>query len=142
MALVISSRVLGKRKPLLDDFSVPPPDDLGDGDPRRLRDIIEHVVRHEVNQFERRQAQRRFDRVLSAGQIATDAARGKIDPAAREATPPVDAAAAVANAWQAFDDGMYLVLIDGIERKSLDDIVHLTRDSQLVFVRLTFLAGA
>ena len=42
----------------------------------------------------------------------------------------------------AFEDGLYLTIIDGVERRSLDEPVRLTEDSQLVFIRLTFLAGA
>jgi hypothetical protein len=48
----------------------------------------------------------------------------------------------VATALQAFEDGLYLVIIDEVERRSLDEPVHLAEDSQLVFIRLTFLAGA
>ena len=142
MPLLVSTRVLGKRKPLLGDFSVPPPQACRDGDDVRLRDVIEHVVGHEVTQFERRQNARRFDRVLSDRQIAAGAARGRVDPASRDLKQEVDVDAAVANALLAFEDGLYLVIIDEVERRSLDEVVRLTEDSQLAFVRLTFLAGA
>ena len=141
MSIVISTRILGKRKPLLDDFSVPPPiSDTGDDD-LRLRHVIEHVVRHEVAQFKRRQNARRFDRVLSNSQIAEAAARGKVDPASKELDQKVDAEDAVAAALQAFEDGLYLVIIDEVERRSLDEPIRLADDSRLVFIRLTFLAG-
>lgn len=142
MALLVSTRAVGKRKALLDDFGVPPLEALAGGDDFRLRDVIEHVVRHEVSQFEQRQQRRRFDRVLSEAKIASDAAQGKIDPAAKDVPQPVDADSAVENAFQGFEDGLYLVLIDEVERRSLDEIVHLQDDSRLAFVRLTFLAGA
>ena len=142
MALLVSTRVLGKRKPLLDDFSVPPPGATPGGDDFRLRDLIEHVVRHEVSRFRQRQRARRFDRVLSDAQIAEAAVRGKVDPAAKDFQQEVDTDAAVASALQAFEDGLYLVIIDQIERRSLDEPVRLGEDSQLVFIRLTFLAGA
>ncbi len=142
MALLVSTRVLGKRKPLLDDFGVPPPAiDPEDGDVR-LRDVIEHVVRHEVEQFGRRQRARTLDRVLSDAQISQAAARGKVDPASKDFKQEVDVEAAVGNALQAFEDGMYLVIIDEVERRSLDETVRLSENSRLVFLRLTFLAGA
>jgi hypothetical protein len=134
--------VLGKRKPLLDDFGVPPPAAVPGGDDLRLRDLIEHVVRHEVREFKRRQHARRFDRVLSESQIAQAASRGKVDPASKDLGQQVDADAAVGNALQAFEDGLYLVIVDEVERRSLDEPVRLSEDSRLVFIRLTFLAGA
>jgi hypothetical protein len=37
---------------------------------------------------------------------------------------------------------VYLVILDGREQKDLDAPVYLADDSQIVFLRLTFLAGA
>ena len=42
----------------------------------------------------------------------------------------------------AFEDGLYLVLLDDKEQRNLDATVHLTDDSRVAFLRLTFLAGA
>lgn len=141
MGLTITARVLGRRKPLLDDFSVPPPEGAA-GDDLRLRDVIEHVVRHEVRAFEQRQQTRRFDRVLSAADIAAGAERGRVDPAGHGRPAAVDLEQAIGAALQAFEDGLYLVIIDDVERRSLDEAVWLSPDSRLTFIRLTFLAGA
>ena len=67
--LTISGRGLGRRRALFEDFCVPPPDEVGDGGPLTLRELITHVVCSEVAAFEKRQEARRLDRVLSAGQI-------------------------------------------------------------------------
>ena len=67
--------------------------------------------------------------------------KGKVDSGGSELNQAVDAEAAVANAWQAFEDGIYLVLIDGDEQKDLDRQVYLTEDSELTFIRLVMLAG-
>ncbi len=142
MTLTVSTRVLGKKRQLLDDFIVPPPSAIGDGDELRLRDVIEHVVRHEVEQFKRRQSHQRFDRCLSERQIADEAKRGKINPAGKGEGQNVDPAAAVGAALQAFEDGLYLVVIDEVECRSLDEVVRLAEDSRLAFIRLAFLAGA
>ncbi|MBK7403124.1 MAG: hypothetical protein IPJ41_00475 [Phycisphaerales bacterium] len=143
MGLTISTRALGRRRPLLADFSVPPPIGLsGDGDDVRLRDVIAHVVRHEVGSYKDRQEARRFDRALTARQIDEGEARGKIDPAGRPDEREVDGDQAVDAALQAFEDGLYLVIIDGRERRNLDEVVRLSAESRLAFVRLVFLAGA
>ncbi len=142
MSIIVATRTLGRRQPLLADFSVPPPVECGGGGETRLRDLIEHLVRSEVARFESRQAERRFDRVLTATQIEQSCAAGKIDPASHgELNGAVDADAAVAAALQAFEDGLYLVIIDEIEHRSLDARVHLSDSSRLTFIRMTFLAG-
>ena len=147
MMLTINGKSLGRRKPLFEDFSIPPPGDLGDGGgPLPLRDLIAHVVRQEVAAFETRQDARRLDRVLSDEQIARGEQRGKISPEGRDPAlkPPakVDAESAVAVALEGFVDGLYLVVIDDMEYRDLDAIVHLTPSSRVTFIRLTFLAGA
>ena len=60
----------------------------------------------------------------------------------RKSEDTVDAEAAVGAALQGFEDGLDLVIVDGVEQRSLDSQVYLTADSRLVFLRLTFLAGA
>jgi hypothetical protein len=142
--MVIETRVVGKKARSLDRWSVPTPpgaDDGGDGG-MTLRDLIARVVRSEVNAFERREQSRRLIRVLSRAEIAEAAARGKVDSGGRPSTGPVDADRAVAAALQGFEDGLYLVILDDVEQRALDAQVYLSPDSQLVFLRLTFLAGA
>ncbi len=146
--LTITGKAIGRRRPLFEDFSVPPPNDRGDGGPLTLRELIAHVVRGEVAAFEERQEARRLDRVLSPQQIDEAAARGKVDAAGRDPKlgpapkVDVDVESAVAVALEAFIDGLYLVAIDGLEYRDLDAIVRLEPDSRLTFIRLTFLAGA
>jgi hypothetical protein len=49
---------------------------------------------------------------------------------------------AVATALEAFVDGLYLVILDDVEYRDLDAIVHVEPDSRITFLRLAFLAGA
>lgn len=144
--LTIKGKAIGRRRPLFEDFSIPPPDDRGDGGPLRLRDLIGHVARREVAAFEERQEARRLDRVLSVERIDEGAAKGKISAEGRDPKlgppPRVDVESAVAVALEAFVDGLYLVAIDGLEYRDLDAIVRLQPDSRVTFIRLTFLAGA
>ena len=142
--MLIETRILGKRARALDRWSVPPPPLLGgDGDGGlTLRELITRVVRAEVRAFERREQARRLVRVLSNTEIADAAARGKVDPGGRPKTGPVDEDGAIGAALQGFEDGLYLVILDGVEQRSLDAQVYPKTDSQLVFLRLTFLAGA
>lgn len=141
MALHVTTRTLGSRQREAAGFDVPPPEDARDDGSMTLRHLIEHVVREQVGLFNARQQERRFDRVLSEAQIDEGRAKGKVDPASKDDPTEADAEEAVGAALQAFEDGMYLVIIDEVEKRSLDEPVYLSPNSRLVFVRLTFLAG-
>src|SRR4051812_15890625 len=80
-AMVIETRIAGKKARSLDRWSIPtPPTDNGDGGGGiTLRDLITRVVRAEVSAFEKREQARRLIRVLSDTEIAEGAARGKVD---------------------------------------------------------------
>lgn len=49
--LVIEGKALGRRKPLFEGFSVPPPGDLGDGGPLKLRDLVPVHSQHRGRLF-------------------------------------------------------------------------------------------
>jgi hypothetical protein len=139
--LTITGKALGRKKPLFADFSVPFPPDLGDGGAVTLRDLISRVVRHEVEAFKQRQEDRKFVHALTARQIEEGAARGKVDMGGRDLKQQVDPEDAVGTALEAFEDGLYLVVVDGAEQRSLDAQVFLNPDSRVAFVRLVMLAG-
>lgn len=141
--VVITTRVLGKRKQLLEDWSISYPPKFGDGGgPVTLRDLITWVVIESVRRFKKRQEQRRFIRVLSEKAIADGVERGKIEMGGSDLDQVVDEDAAVGTALQAFEDGIYLVIIDGHEHRELDREIYLQPDSHITFLRLVMLAGA
>ena len=142
--MFIETRTLGRKARPLDGWAIPDPPvgRDGDGDSLTLRELITRVVRSEVAAFDRRERARRFVRVLSDTEIDEGAARGRVDPGGRPMTGPVDVDQAVGAALQGFEDGLYLVILDGNEQRDLDREVFISPDSKLVFLRLTFLAGA
>jgi hypothetical protein len=144
--IIVSGKALGRRKPLFEDFSVPVPPGRGDrgaGDGGlTLRDVISRIVRHEVERFHDRQERRKFLRSLSAREIEQGVEAGKVDAGGREDHARVDPEHAVAAALQGFEDGLYLVVLDGQEQRDLDAQVYPRPDSRITFVRLIFLAGA
>ncbi len=143
MAVTICGRAVGSRKPLFADWSIPlNPDDFGGGEGMTLRDVIARVVAAEVEAYEKRREARRLDRVLSRGEIEQGAEAGAVRPEAREVSPAPDLEEAIGVALEAFEDGLYLVAIDGVEARDLDAQVYVKPDSRIVFVRLVFLAGA
>jgi hypothetical protein len=100
------------------------------------------VVRSEVRAFRDRQSERQVFRALTAREIAAGAEKGKIEMGGSEVPQQfVDEDEAVAVACQAFEDGIYLVVIEGEEQRQIDREIHLRPDSHVTFVRLTLLAG-
>lgn len=135
--LLVQGKALGRKKPLFDDFSVSSP---ATGD-LTLRALLGHVVRQEVARFKTRQAERRLLRVLTERQIEDGLAKGKVDSGGSTLDQNVDVDAAIAAAIEAFQDGLYLVVLDERELKDLDAPISLTESSRLTFVRLSLLAG-
>lgn len=140
----VSARVLG-RKGAPSSFSVPPPAGAGAAS-LSLGDLLAHVVRQEVSAFRERQEKRALLEVLTPEEIAERASRGRVArgwavPQGLGAGVEVDEESAVEAALQAFEDGIYLVILDGLERERLDEEVSLRPDSTLVFLRLALLAG-
>lgn len=143
--MIIVGKSIGRRKPLFADWSVPilPECQEGDGGGLTLAQLIERLVRAEVLAFQQRQYDRQFVRALTGKQIEDAATRGKIDMGGSEiGRQKVDADQAVAAALQAFEDGLYLVVIDEVEQKCLEQQVFLNPDSRITFIRLTLLTGA
>jgi hypothetical protein len=141
--LTISGKALGARRPLFADWSLPlPPDWEASGGGRTLRDLIDAVVRGEVRAFRQRQEDRQVFRALTAREISAGAERGKIESGGSDVPVQlVDEDEAVATACQAFEDGLFLVVIDGQEHRELDRQIFVQPDSRVTFLRLTLLAG-
>jgi hypothetical protein len=141
LMLTITGKTLGRRKPLFADWSIPLPPGL-DREATTLRDLITRLVHAEISAFKDRQENRRIFRALSARDIETGVEKGKVQMGGSDVpVQDVDEEAAVSTALQAFDDGLYLVVIDDAEQKSLESQIHLRADSRITFLRLTLLAG-
>jgi hypothetical protein len=139
----IDVRAPGRRRPLIPGWQIPiPPEPTGRSEPLTLRRLITQVVAAEVAAFGERQERRRLVHVLTADEIDTGVARGRVDPGGRTLDQPVNETVAIGVALQAFEDGLDLVLLDGREQRDLDEQVFLGPDSHMTFLRLTALAGA
>lgn len=140
--LTISGKALGRKQPLFADFSLVLPPQLGQDGGVTLRQLIECIVREQVEAFKERQERRQVVRVLTARDIAEGAEKGKIESGASDIEPQsVDADAAVAAALEAFEDGLYLVVIDEHQQERLDQHIEIQPESRVTFIRLAMLAG-
>lgn len=136
--LTVDAKVIGQKRPLLEGITVP----LDAPGRVTLQDLIARIVLEEVKAFRQRQEERRLTHFLSAQQIAVGAARGKIEMGGSEIpTQVVDDQMAVANALQAFRDGIYLAFVDGQQIQRLETELQLQPETRVSFLRLVMLAG-
>lgn len=138
--LTVETQVLGARRPLPEWRVAYPAEWQVAGQTMPLRELIAAVVAEEVLAFNERQEARQLARALSLDEITRAAAQGKVDMGGRPTTL-ADAEESVRVALQAFEDGMYLVFVDGAQVASLDAPVVVHAESRLRFVRLVMLAG-
>ncbi len=121
-------------------FDVPLPDGATDGG-LTLRELITLAVREELAAYSERRIERTFAQALSEQRIAAGRAAGRIDSGQRHTAPPPSPEVAVGTALEAFEDGLFLVLVDGRQETKLDAQVFVGADSTVTFLRLVALAG-
>jgi hypothetical protein len=104
------------------------------------RQIIEAAVAAEVAAYEARAGEASLVRVLTDQGLFDDLDRGAVRMGDVEPADPVDLAAAVETAWQAFDDGIFKVFIG--DQEVVDAVpIDLTDGTAVLFLRLVPLAG-
>ena len=143
MLIQVETRQVGAKRPLRSDWTFDPGTQDGDGgEPLTLRRLITRAVRAEVAAFRERQQGRATYRLMSETAVDEGARKGAVRPGLQHEAQEVDEEAAVGAALQAFEDGIYLVFIDNVEQRDLDQEVYLQDNSVLRFIRLVMLAGA
>ena len=141
--MIISTKILGKRKPPIDDWHYLPPKEItdpGEGG-LTLRELLTHIVIDQVRLYNERQNNSLLTQVLSDQQIQAAAATGEVSMGGNEEIQLASEEMAIGTALQAFEDGLYLVFIDETEQSDLDAQVFVNKESKLTFIKLTFLAG-
>jgi hypothetical protein len=139
--ITVQAKVTGQKKQSITDWHIPLPPEADGSHRLTLRDLIEYVVRQEVEAFRERQEERRLARILSPEEIQQSVERGKIDMGERGIGQTVDEDTAVSTALQAFEDGLYFVFVDDVQQHHLNHEVAVAPDSRVLFIRLVALAG-
>jgi len=139
--LTVEAKTVGRRRELAPAWGLPLPPEWAGSDGLTLRDVIARIVREQVAGFHQRQIEARFLRVLTEKELEDGSAVGRITPGGSRLRQPVEPDDAVARALLAFEDGLYLVLIDERRCERLDEPVELGTDSTVTFIRLVALAG-
>ncbi|MBN1318591.1 MAG: hypothetical protein JXA42_24130 [Anaerolineales bacterium] len=138
----VETKILGRRMPSLPALTIPFPDEWLIGwEQITLNDLISRIVLEEVAAFRKRQSELRLFKVLTTSEIEQAASKGKVSMGGQDLDQAVDEQAAVETALQAFQDGFYLVFVNGQQVPTLDSIVLMSEETQITFVRLIPLAG-
>lgn len=138
MIIHYSIKQLGKKRPQIKRERLELPSLAGNS---TLKEFIQAVVEQQVQAYETRQATTLLQ-ALTPAEIQEGVQKGKVDLGERFGTRTVAVAAAVEEALQAFEDGLYAVFADEEQLEQLDSTTNWGDIDCFTFIRLTFLAGS
>ena len=136
MNINIKLKSVGKRRPVLDNNPYTLPEGIN-----TLRQLIETVVRQEVEKYNYRGTDNMLIPFLTESEIADQSTVGKVGFGRLYSDKKADQEKAVETALQGFEDGLFRVIIGDTEATGLDDPLTIRENDVLTFIRLTFLAG-
>jgi hypothetical protein len=142
--LTIQAKQIGRKRPIITkELKI---DLVATGSKIELKNLIKEIVKIEVNEFQNRQKINENNKnnilsYLSPEEIEDKAQKGKIAIDEIKNKKEVDLDEAISAAILAFEDGIYFVFLDDNKIENINDLIELKTDSQLMFVRLTMLAG-
>lgn len=136
MKIFIQMKAAGKRKPVIDHIPYEIPETIS-----TLREFLTELVCVEVKRYNEKGTDVQVIPWLSKEQIEDQAEAGKIGFGRIYSDKKADAAKAVENALQCFEDGLVRVFQEDRELTGLEDPLHIQEGDCFTLIRLTFLAG-
>ena len=136
MNVYIKLKSVGKRRPVLENVPYSLPDGVSS-----LRQLIEVIVRQEVDKYNSRGLETMLIPFLTEAEIADQSTVGKVGFGRLYSEKKADPDKAVEIAWQGFEDGLFRVVIEESEAAELDSYLEIQDGQRITFIRLTFLAG-
>ncbi|MCL2157451.1 MAG: hypothetical protein FWH54_05470 [Methanobrevibacter sp.] len=146
-SLTIQVKQIGRKRPVITkELRI---DSIATDSKIKLKDLIKEIVKIEVHEFQNRQKNQKIKEknknnilsYLSPEEIEDKAEEGKIAIYDVKNKKEVDLDEAISVAFLAFEDGIYFVFLDGEKIENIDDLIQVKNDSELMFLRLTMLAG-
>ena len=138
MTINIHIRQLGKKRSIISavPFELPT-------QPADVRTLIIAVVQVCVAAYNERVRKGETGiRPMSEESLADMETIGKLAFGVNYGDKEADEAAAIANALQSFEDGLYRIFLGQTELTALDESLALTEQDELTFIRLTMLSGS
>ncbi|MEH7377543.1 hypothetical protein [Neobacillus drentensis] len=113
-----------------------------EGFPTTLRVLLTELVSIQIQEFNATtQTETNMVSFLTNEEIEQKVYAGKVGFRTKYSDQKADLQTAVRVAIQAFEDGLYRVVINEKETLDLDERLGLQEDDQLTFIKLTMLAG-
>jgi hypothetical protein len=110
--------------------------------PQTARELIAAIVLEQVAAFRERREESELLQILTPDKIAEGCEAGRIVSGAQDPDPRIpDSARAIEAAMQAFEDGLYFLFLGDVQVETLDAPLRVQSLSDVLFVRLTPLAG-
>ena len=136
MNVYIILKSAGKRRPVLDKVPYTLPEGI-----TTLRQLIETVVRQEVEKYNSRGTDNMLVPFLTDAEISDKSTVGKVGFGRIHSEKQADPQKAVDAALLGFEDGLFRVVVNGVEITDVDNPLIIAENDVLTFIRLTFLAG-
>jgi hypothetical protein len=108
---------------------------------KTLKDLITQIVSFEVQRFNEKQDNPSIISFLTPKELDEKSQSGKVSFGDIYKREKVVEDTSIENALLGFKDGLFVVFIDDQEIKNVEDAIDLTTQSEVVFMRLTFLTG-
>jgi hypothetical protein len=138
MQIFIKIKQAGKRRLVLDNQEITIENI---GEKPTLRDLVEAVVKQQVNAYNHKTIEKPIVDFLTENQLDNAAAIGKISFGSIYNEEKADLNKAIQVALEAHIDGLFAIAIDGKIVEKLDDIIFIKENSVLMFIKLTLLMG-
>ena len=135
MRIYINMKQAGSRRNVLAKKPYEIPDDISS-----LQELLEALVRSEVQAYRERQENGEVLQMLGTEEIQAQAETGKVSFGRIYSDQKIDEEKAVNNAWQAYLDGLVRVFQNDTEVHA-DTPLALQEGDTLTLIRLTFLSG-
>ncbi|MBQ8780693.1 MAG: hypothetical protein IJZ72_03345 [Oscillospiraceae bacterium] len=136
MTIKVNIKQLGKKKSKIAEVPF-----VLENFPVTVRELISEAVHTCVTEYNRRVEKGETAEPLSADEINDMSEIGKIAFGINYSGRKADEAAALENALQAYEDGLYRIFIGENEAGGLNDSIELNENDSVTFIRLTMLTG-
>ncbi|MFB7141916.1 hypothetical protein ACFCYN_19870 [Gottfriedia sp. NPDC056225] len=136
MQIVITLKSLSRRKGFLEKkpFEI-------DNIPLNLEELVKELISINVNTYNQKEIDFPFLPYLTEDEINLKSTVGKIGFDLKYNDTIADLNEAIANALQAFQDGLFKVFLNDKEIESLQENIELNENDEIVFIKLTMLSG-
>jgi len=136
MQIYFRVKAAGRRRAVLEQVEATLPDEVSS-----LEEAIRAIVTDQVTRFNARSIDESIFPYLSPEQLEEQAEQGKVGFQTAYNERKADVSIAVQTALQAFEDGIYKVLVNDQVIERLDAPLIIAPGAVFTFIRLTLLSG-